>query len=183
MLKKEIRAWTLDFKRHQVGLSKDLYNLNYVTLNKVSDQGDQTRRHLVVSFEVLKQLHMFNSLTKREYQAKGMAKIRWQLRGTRIPNTFMLSLTKNRTNLSVKVIMEDGDVYWSTVILLNKILEGTFTDSCQDPGSRRGSLNFSFSNRLNNDQILELWKSPISNEDNPHSRVVKNYQRVIGTDN
>ncbi|GKC56792.1 hypothetical protein Tco_1084390 [Tanacetum coccineum] len=39
-----------------------------------------------------------------------------------------------------------------------------FTDRFQDPGSRRGSLNFPFPNRLNNDQILEL-ESPISNED------------------
>ncbi|GKA86441.1 RNA-directed DNA polymerase, eukaryota [Tanacetum coccineum] len=39
-----------------------------------------------------------------------------------------------------------------------------FTDRFKTPGSRRGSLNFPFPNRLNNDQILEL-ESPISNED------------------
>ncbi|GJY31016.1 RNA-directed DNA polymerase, eukaryota [Tanacetum coccineum] len=39
-----------------------------------------------------------------------------------------------------------------------------FADRFQDPGSRRGSLNFLFPNRLRNDQILDL-ESPISNDE------------------
>ncbi|GJY69739.1 hypothetical protein Tco_0472721 [Tanacetum coccineum] len=104
---------------------------------------------------------MFNLLTtviscKRQ-------KFAGQSRGTRTPNTFMLSLTKKRANLSVKGIMVDGD--WIVEPdLVKQEFRRHFTDRFQDPGSRRGSLNFPFPNRLNNDQILEL-ESPISNED------------------
>ncbi|GKB39171.1 RNA-directed DNA polymerase, eukaryota, partial [Tanacetum coccineum] len=41
MLKKEIQAWTLDFKRHQVVLSKDLKSKLY-DIDKVLDQGGVT---------------------------------------------------------------------------------------------------------------------------------------------
>nr|GFA74940.1 RNA-directed DNA polymerase, eukaryota [Tanacetum cinerariifolium] len=37
-------------------------------------------------------------------------------------------------------------------------------DRFQDPGSRRGSLNFLFPNRLSNDPILDL-ESPISKDE------------------
>ncbi|GJR87788.1 RNA-directed DNA polymerase, eukaryota [Tanacetum coccineum] len=86
-----------------------------------------------------------------------------QSRGTRTPNTLMLSLIKKCANLSVKGIMVDGD--WIVEPdLVKQEFRRHFTDRFQDPGSRRGSLNFPFPNRLNNDQILEL-ESPISNED------------------
>ncbi|GJU01583.1 RNA-directed DNA polymerase, eukaryota [Tanacetum coccineum] len=51
-----------------------------------------------------------------------------------------------------------------TIDLVKQEFRRHFTDRFQDPGTRRGSLNFPFPNRLNNDQILEL-ESPISNED------------------
>ncbi|GKG17404.1 hypothetical protein Tco_0362361, partial [Tanacetum coccineum] len=60
-------------------------------------------------------------------------------------------------------IMVDGD--WIVEPdLVKQEFRRQFTDRFQDPGSRRGSLNFPFPNRLNNDQVLEL-ESPISNED------------------
>ncbi|GKC99793.1 hypothetical protein Tco_1170068, partial [Tanacetum coccineum] len=68
-----------------------------------------------------------------------------------------------RVKLSIKGIMVDGD--WIVEPdLVKQEFRRHFTDRFQDPGSRRGSLNFPFPNCLNNDQILEL-ESPISNED------------------
>ncbi|GJS96604.1 RNA-directed DNA polymerase, eukaryota [Tanacetum coccineum] len=77
MLKKEIRAWTLDFKRHQVGLSKDLKS-KLCDIDKVLDQGGVTDDILLSRLEVLKQLHDVQSSNNRDIMQK--AKIR-QMRG------------------------------------------------------------------------------------------------------
>ncbi|GJT51845.1 RNA-directed DNA polymerase, eukaryota [Tanacetum coccineum] len=91
------------------------------------------------------------------------AKIRWAIEGDENSKYFHAIINKKRANLSVKGIMVDGD--WIVEPdLVKQEFRRHFTDRFQDPGSRRGSLNFPFPNRLNNDQILEL-ESPISNED------------------
>nr|GEZ39157.1 RNA-directed DNA polymerase, eukaryota [Tanacetum cinerariifolium] len=48
--------------------------------------------------------------------------------------------------------------------LVKQEFRSHFADRFQDPGSRRGSLNFLFLNRLSNDQILDL-ESPISKDE------------------
>ncbi|GJT30237.1 RNA-directed DNA polymerase, eukaryota [Tanacetum coccineum] len=160
MLKKEIRAWTLDFKRHQVGLSKDLKS-KLCDIDKVLDQGGVTDDILLSRLEVLKQLHDVQSSNNRDIMQK--AKIRWAIEGDENSKYFHAIINKKRANLSVKGIMVDGD--WIVEPdLVKQEFRRHFTDRFQDPGSRRGSLNFPFPNRLNNDQILEL-ESPISNED------------------
>ncbi|GJZ98160.1 RNA-directed DNA polymerase, eukaryota [Tanacetum coccineum] len=160
MLKKEIRAWTLDFKRHQVGLSKDLKS-KLCDIDKVLDQGGVTDDILLSRLEVLKQLHDVQSSNNRDIMQK--AKIRWAIEGDENSKYFHAIINKKCANLSVKGIMVDGD--WIVEPdLVKQEFRRHFTDRFQDPGSRRGSLNFPFPNRLNNDQILEL-ESPISNED------------------
>ncbi|GJX46553.1 RNA-directed DNA polymerase, eukaryota [Tanacetum coccineum] len=110
---------------------------------------------------------MFNLLKQPVISCK-KAKIRWANRGRRDSKYFHAIINKKCANLSVKGIMVDGD--WIVEPdLVKQEFRRHFTDIFQDPDSRRGSLNFSFPNRLNNDQILEL-ESPISNEDIRNSR-------------
>ncbi|GKB80129.1 hypothetical protein Tco_0947024 [Tanacetum coccineum] len=78
MLKKEIRAWTLDFKRHQVGFSKDLKS-KLCDIDKVLDQGGVTDDILLSRLEVLKQLHDVQSSNNRDIMQK--AKIHWAIEG------------------------------------------------------------------------------------------------------
>nr|GFA40610.1 RNA-directed DNA polymerase, eukaryota [Tanacetum cinerariifolium] len=59
--------------------------------------------------------------------------------------------------------MVDGD-WIDDPDLVKQEFRSHFADRFQDPGSRRGSLNYLFSNRLSNDQILEL-ESPISKDE------------------
>nr|GFC00366.1 RNA-directed DNA polymerase, eukaryota [Tanacetum cinerariifolium] len=68
-------------------------------------------------------------------------------------------INKKRVNLSVKGVMVDGD-WIDDPYLVKQEFRSYFADRFQDPGSRRGSLNFLFPNRLSNDQILDL-ESPI----------------------
>ncbi|GJS13412.1 hypothetical protein Tco_0407884 [Tanacetum coccineum] len=114
MLKKEIRAWTLDFKRHQVGLSKDLKS-KLCDIDKVLDQGGVTDDILLSRLEVLKQLHDVQSSNNRDIMQK--AKIRWHREGTRTPNNFMQHITKKAANLSVKGFLVDG--VWGDIYLVN----------------------------------------------------------------
>nr|GEW81202.1 RNA-directed DNA polymerase, eukaryota, reverse transcriptase zinc-binding domain protein [Tanacetum cinerariifolium] len=59
--------------------------------------------------------------------------------------------------------MVDGD-WIDDPDLVKQEFRNHFTDRFQDPGSRRGSLNFLFPSRLSNDQILDL-ESPISKDE------------------
>nr|GFA00566.1 RNA-directed DNA polymerase, eukaryota [Tanacetum cinerariifolium] len=59
--------------------------------------------------------------------------------------------------------MVDGD-WIDDPNLVKQEFRSHFADIFQDPGSRRGSLNFLFPNRLSNDQILDL-ESPISKDE------------------
>ncbi|GJV50013.1 RNA-directed DNA polymerase, eukaryota [Tanacetum coccineum] len=126
MLKKEIRAWTLDFKRHQVGLSKDLKS-KLCDIDKVLDQGGVTDDILLSRLEVLKQLHDVQSSNNRDIMQK--EKIRGQLEGDENSNTFMLSLTKNAPSSvkAVKWFFDHGDFAIgcnsSFVALIPKVLD------------------------------------------------------------
>nr|GEX21456.1 transposon TX1 uncharacterized [Tanacetum cinerariifolium] len=119
MLKKEIRMWTLDYKRQQVGHSKDLES-KLSDIDKILDQGGVTDDILLSRMEVLKQLHDDQS-----------------------------------SNNHIRFVISD---------LIKHEFQSHFANRFQDPGSRRCSLNFLFSNRLSNDQILDL-ESSISNDE------------------
>ncbi|GKD98841.1 hypothetical protein Tco_1382738 [Tanacetum coccineum] len=135
---------------------------NSFTLDDSNDQeGHRTQGFLLSRLEVLKQLHDVQSSNNRDIMQK--AKIRWAIEGDENSKYFHVIINKKLANLSVKGIMVDVD--WIVEPdLVKQEFRMHFTDRFQDPGSRRGSLNFPFPNRLNNDQILEL-ESPISNED------------------
>nr|GFC39998.1 hypothetical protein [Tanacetum cinerariifolium] len=64
MLKKEIRTWTLDYKRQHVGYSKDLKS-KLSDIDKMLDQGGVTNDILLSRMEVLKQLHDVQSSNNR----------------------------------------------------------------------------------------------------------------------
>nr|GFD07479.1 RNA-directed DNA polymerase, eukaryota [Tanacetum cinerariifolium] len=103
MLKKEIRTWTLDYKRQQ------------------AIEGDENSKY------------------------------------------FHAIINKKRANLSIKVVMVDGD-WIDDPDLIKHEFRSHFADRFQDPGSSRGSLNFLFPNCFSNDQILDL-ESPISKDE------------------
>nr|GEY21683.1 RNA-directed DNA polymerase, eukaryota [Tanacetum cinerariifolium] len=152
MLKKEIRTWTLDYKRQQVGHSKDL-NSKLIDIDKMLDQGGVTDDILLSRMEVLKQIHDVQSLNNRDIMQK--AKIRWAIKGDENSKYFHTIINKKRVNLSVKGVMVDGD-WIDDPDLVKQEFRSHFMDRFQDPGSRRGSLNFLFPIRLSNDQILDL---------------------------
>ncbi|GJU76320.1 RNA-directed DNA polymerase, eukaryota [Tanacetum coccineum] len=65
LLKKEIRTWIMDFKRHQMGLSVDLKS-KLCDIDKMLDQGGVSEEILLSRMEVLKQLHDVQSSSNRD---------------------------------------------------------------------------------------------------------------------
>nr|GEU64793.1 RNA-directed DNA polymerase, eukaryota [Tanacetum cinerariifolium] len=86
------------------------------------------------------------------------AKIHWAIEGDENSKYFHAIINKKRVNLSVKGVMVDGD-WIDDPGLVKQEFRSHFADRFQDPGSKRGSLNFLFPNRLSNDQILDLESS------------------------
>ncbi|GJU38233.1 RNA-directed DNA polymerase, eukaryota [Tanacetum coccineum] len=160
MLKKVIRTWTMDHKRQQVGRTNDL-KTKLCDIDKMLDQGGATDDILLSRMEVLKQLHDVQASNNRDFMQK--AKVRWAIEGDENSKYFHTIINKKRANLSVKGVMVDGD-WIDDPYLVKQEFRNHFADRFQDPGSRRGSLNFLFPNRLRNDQILDL-ESPISNDE------------------
>nr|GEZ50889.1 RNA-directed DNA polymerase, eukaryota [Tanacetum cinerariifolium] len=111
MLKKEIRTWTLDYKRQQVGHSKDLKS-KLSDINKMLDQGGVTDDILLSRMEVLKQLHDVQSSNNCDIMQK--AKIRWAIEGDENSKYFHVIINKNAPIFPLKVTVvewffEHGD--------------------------------------------------------------------------
>nr|GEY69233.1 RNA-directed DNA polymerase, eukaryota, reverse transcriptase zinc-binding domain protein [Tanacetum cinerariifolium] len=120
----------------------------------LDDSNGEVTDDIVLSrMEVLKQLHDVQSSNNRDIMQK--AKIRWAIEGDENSKYFHAIINKKHVNLSVKGVMVDGD-WIDDPDLIKQEFRSYFTDRFQDPGSRRGSLNFLFPNRLSNDQILDL---------------------------
>nr|GEZ51858.1 RNA-directed DNA polymerase, eukaryota [Tanacetum cinerariifolium] len=111
--------------------------------------------------EVLKQLHDVQSSNNRDIMQK--AKIRWAIEGDENSKYFYAIINKKRANLFVKGVMVDGNRIDDPDLVKHEF-RSHFADRFQDPGSKRGSLNFLFLNRLSNDHILDL-ESSISNDE------------------
>ncbi|GJT88339.1 hypothetical protein Tco_1070056 [Tanacetum coccineum] len=83
------------------------------------------------------------------------AKVRWAIEGDENSKYFHAIINKKRANLSVKGVMVDGD--WVVdPILVKKEFRDHFADRFQDPGPRKGRINFQFPNRLSSEQVADL---------------------------
>nr|GFB61052.1 RNA-directed DNA polymerase, eukaryota [Tanacetum cinerariifolium] len=151
------KSWNSFVLDDSNGHSKDLKS-KLSDIDKVLDQGGVTDDILLSCIEVLKQLHDVQSSNNHDIMQK--EKIRWAIEGDENSKYFHAIINKKRINLSVKGVMVDGD-WIDDPDLIKQEFRSHFVDRFQDPGSRRGSFNFLFPNRLSNDQILDL-ESPIS---------------------
>nr|GFA13043.1 RNA-directed DNA polymerase, eukaryota [Tanacetum cinerariifolium] len=131
-------------------------------LNDIQLEGYSFRwAHPSATKMILKQLHDVQSSNNCDLMQK--AKIRWAIEGDENSKYFHAIINKKCANLSVKGVMVDGD-WINDPDLVKQEFRSHFADRFQDPGSRGGSLNFLFSNRLSNDQIIDL-ESPVSKDE------------------
>ncbi|GJR07921.1 RNA-directed DNA polymerase, eukaryota [Tanacetum coccineum] len=134
MLKKEIRAWTLDFKRHQVGLSKDLKS-KLCDIDKVLIRRSPPTTFLLSRLESLETInHDVQSITTVDSCKR--PKISGAIEGDENSNYFH-AIIKQKTRKSFQLgILVDGDVIgdcrlWILLKEFRKALYGHIPD----PGS------------------------------------------------
>lgn len=159
-LKKEIRKWVADFKSVQSSCIKDIKK-KLCDIDKVLDQGGVTDDVLLSRMETMKQLHDLNSSNNIDFVQK--AKVRWAIEGDENTKFFHGVINRKRANLSVKGIMIDG-VWVDDPSCVKEEFRYHFEERFNDPGTRRGSINFRFPNRLSIDQIADL-ESAVSDEE------------------
>ncbi|GJR39917.1 RNA-directed DNA polymerase, eukaryota [Tanacetum coccineum] len=159
-LKKEIRKWVADFKSVQSSCIKDIKK-KLCDIDKVLDQGGVTDDVLLSRMETMKQLHDLNSSNNIDFVQK--AKVRWAIEGDENTKFFHGVINRKRANLSVKGIMIDG-VWVDDPSCVKEEFRYHFEERFNDPGTRRGSINFRFPNRLSIDQIPDL-ESAVSDKE------------------
>ncbi|GJV75285.1 RNA-directed DNA polymerase, eukaryota, partial [Tanacetum coccineum] len=194
LLKVEIRKWTKDFKEKQEGQSRDL-NLKLRDIDKTLDQGGVTDDLLLSRMELMKQIQDIHKSKHRDSMQK--AKVRWAIEGDENSKYFHAIINKKRANLSVKGVMVDGD--WVVdPILVKKEFRDHFADRFQDPGPRKGRINFQFPNRLSSEQVADLetristdeiqsavWGCGVDKSPRPDGftfNFFRKYWTVVGTD-
>nr|GEV07197.1 RNA-directed DNA polymerase, eukaryota [Tanacetum cinerariifolium] len=111
--------------------------------------------------ETMKHLHDVQSLSNRDNIQK--AKVRWAVEGDENTKFFDATINKKRANLSVKGIMVDGD-WVDDPSRVKDEFRNHFAARFQDPGTSKGSINFSFPNRLTLEQVSDL-ESVISRDE------------------
>ncbi|PWA79876.1 hypothetical protein CTI12_AA199580 [Artemisia annua] len=149
---KEIRKWVADFKSVQSSCIKDIKK-KLCDIDKILDQGGVTDDVLLSRMEIMKQLHDLNSSNNIDFVQK--AKVRWAIEGDENTKFFHGVINRKRANLSVKGIMIDG-VWVDDPSCVKEEFRYHFEERFNDPGTRRGSINFRFPNRLSIDQIADL---------------------------
>ncbi|GJV94416.1 RNA-directed DNA polymerase, eukaryota [Tanacetum coccineum] len=99
MLKKEIRAWVMDYKTQQSGRVSDLKSkLSYI--DKELDQGGVNDDLLLSRMDAMKQLQDVKSSETSDFMQK--AKVRWAIEGDENSKFFHGIINRKRANLSVK---------------------------------------------------------------------------------
>ncbi|GKA06353.1 RNA-directed DNA polymerase, eukaryota [Tanacetum coccineum] len=157
ILKKEIRLWNMSMRKKQSAHINDI-KTELRTIDATLDQGGVTDELLLARMDLMKKFHDSKSYEVRDQIQK--AKIKWAIEGDENSKFFHGIINRKRANLSIKGVLVDGD--W--VDDPNRVKEefcNYFASRFQDPGPRECRLNFTFPNRLNSDQLLELEK-PVS---------------------
>nr|GEW30760.1 RNA-directed DNA polymerase, eukaryota [Tanacetum cinerariifolium] len=115
----------------------------------------------LVSEDLMKQLQDIKSSDGRDYLQK--AKIKWAIEGDENSKFFHGIINRKRANLAIKGVMVDGE-WVDEPCRVKEEFRLHFATQFQTPGSNFCKLNFSFPDRLNSDQVIEL-ECPVTKEE------------------
>nr|GFB35118.1 RNA-directed DNA polymerase, eukaryota [Tanacetum cinerariifolium] len=130
ILKKEMRTWIAD--------------------RKVNDDLLASRMGL------MNQLHDFKSSENRDCIQK--AKVKWAVEGDENSKFFHGIVNRKRANLTVKGVLIDGGWVYDPNRVKDEF-QAHFATRFNDPSPRLSYINFTFPNRLNDDQVADLENS------------------------
>ncbi|GJW78885.1 RNA-directed DNA polymerase, eukaryota [Tanacetum coccineum] len=151
-LKKVIREWAADRKKNQNTFIKDT-NLKLGDIYKKLDCGEVTGELLLLRMNLIQSLQEKKIVDARDNLQK--AKVKWAVEGDENTKYFHGIINKKRVNLSIHGIMVDGE--WIVEPMrVKEAFKNHFASRFQPPSSGRSRINFTFTNRLSQEQNQDL---------------------------
>nr|GEV04940.1 RNA-directed DNA polymerase, eukaryota [Tanacetum cinerariifolium] len=160
ILKGQIRLWVKD-KKDKANIVKKNLKKKIADIDLHLDKGDVTPDTLgdrLASFNKLLELEKTKAIDLAQ-----KAKIKWAIEGDENSKYFQGIINKQRNNLAIRGIMEDGHWIEEPSAVKNEFLSH-FKDRFDVPCKNRLFLDMPFPNMLSSDQILDLEK-PFSKEE------------------
>ncbi|GJR55448.1 RNA-directed DNA polymerase, eukaryota [Tanacetum coccineum] len=151
-LKKTIREWVTDRKKNHNLFIKDT-NLKLGDIDKKLDCGEASDELLLLRMNLMQSLQEKKSVDARDNLQK--AKVKWAIVGDENTKYFHGIINKKRANLSIRGIMVDGE--WIVEpIRVKEAFRNHFASRFHHPSSGRSHINFTFPNRLSQEQTKYL---------------------------
>ncbi|GJR80795.1 RNA-directed DNA polymerase, eukaryota [Tanacetum coccineum] len=151
-LKKAIREWVTNRKKNHNLFIKDT-KLKFGDIDKKLDCGEASDELLLLRMNLMQSLQEKKSVDARDNRQK--AKVKWAIEGDKNTKYFHGIINKKSTNLSIRGVMVDGE--WIVEpIRVKEAFRNHFGSRFHHPSARRSHINFTFLNRLSQEQTKDL---------------------------
>ncbi|GJW06163.1 RNA-directed DNA polymerase, eukaryota [Tanacetum coccineum] len=151
-LKSIIRLWikekraAISNERH--GIESELHDID-----KKLDSGSVSDKYLARRLELKNQLHAIKERDHADYAQK--SKVRWAIEGDENTSFFHGMINKKRSQLAIRGILVDG-LWVSDPQIVKDSFLNHFEGRFRKPSSNGLKINFSFPNRLTQDQVMDM---------------------------
>ncbi|GJU47889.1 hypothetical protein Tco_1217444 [Tanacetum coccineum] len=151
-LKKIIRHWIKD-KNSQLSCSKQSILKELRIIDKELDQGGVSDSSLLRRHELKCQLNDIKAMEATDSLQK--SKVRWAIEGDENSKYFHGIINKKRSHLTIRGVFDDG-IWLTDPSLVKKAFIYHYGTRFKKPTMARLKLNFSFPNRLSQEQAADL---------------------------
>ncbi|GJY30745.1 RNA-directed DNA polymerase, eukaryota [Tanacetum coccineum] len=159
-LKVAIKQWLK--ANNQCAPASNSFILNQLSdLNKKLDQGGCNEETLIERNKLLKKLYDLNNLTSLDMAQK--EKVHWSIEGDEKSKYFLGIINKNRSQLAIRGILEEGEWIIDPSKVKNEFLNH-FTNRFSVLKLPRFILDIQFDNRLSSDQKDDLERNVTQDE-------------------
>ncbi|GKE53694.1 RNA-directed DNA polymerase, eukaryota, partial [Tanacetum coccineum] len=151
-LKKIIRYWIKD-KNSQLSCSKQSILKELRVIDKELDQGGISDSSLLRRHELKCQLNDIKAMEATDSLQK--SKVRWAIEGDENSKYFHGIINKKRSHLAIRGVFDEG-IWLTDPSLVKKAFIDHYGTRFKKPTMARLKLNFSFPNRLSQEQAADL---------------------------
>ncbi|GJY80161.1 RNA-directed DNA polymerase, eukaryota [Tanacetum coccineum] len=151
-LKKIIRTWIKDNNKQRVCTKRSISE-EMRDIDKILDTGGVSESLLCRRNSLKCQLHDIKALEAMDSMQK--SKVKWAVEGDENTKFFHGIINKKRTQLAVRGVFNDG-VWLTDPILVKKAFQDHYASQFKNPNLTRFKINFTFPNRLSQDQVDDM---------------------------
>ncbi|GJS12658.1 RNA-directed DNA polymerase, eukaryota [Tanacetum coccineum] len=159
-LKSSIRLWVKDKRASLSSLKHDIVS-ELREIDKELDSGLVSDEQLARRLDLKGQLHDINDKEASDRFQK--SKVRWAIEGDENSSFFHGIINKKRSQLAIRGILVDGS-WQSDPQVVKEVFRNHFAARFKKPNSIGPKINYSFPNRLSQEQVLDLEREVSSDE-------------------